>query len=188
MKCLKLITAAMLFSSVFAANAATNLVVNGDFSSGGSGWTLSGNVDSNSYSLGNWQNGATGTDAYLSQTLNTVAGTTYTLKFDYFATPNSWDYQEIGATWNGVAVWSNYNQGANDWVHQTITGLVATGSSVVLSFFNRNEASYNHLDNVIVSPSSSLSAEAPVPAAVWLLGSALVSLVGVGRRKVVGGA
>ena len=170
----KIIVGFLLISGLNVAQAShINIVQNGDFSAGGADWTLTGNTSYNSYN-NNWNNGATGSsNAVLSQTLNTTAGSYYELTFT--ETQTSSGYQEFAVLWNGAQIFFN-NVGNDTSNNYIFTNLLATDTQTVFSFNNRNDAAYNVLDNVSVSA-------VPVPAAIWLFGTGLLSLTGFSRKR-----
>jgi len=170
----KIIVGFLLISGLNVAQA-SNIVQNGDFSTGtGANWTLSGNIDEfNYFDQYAWENGAYGSDAVLSQTLNTIAGSYYTLTFT--ETQSSDSNQEFAVLWNGAQIY--FNDVGNDTpIDYTFTNLLATDTQTVLSFNNRNDLSYNYLDNISVSA-------VPVPAAIWLFGTGLLGLTGFSRKR-----
>src|SRR5690242_17027758 len=80
-----LAAAAMAAGVAFAgasAHAATNLIVNGDFSAGLTGWTDVGSCCDYTDGSG-FHEGAVGTDGQLSQTFADLIGGLLTLDFDF---------------------------------------------------------------------------------------------------------
>lgn len=181
------LTAFAAAALIATGTAQANIVVNGDFETGTfSGWTKSGNASlsdviantatSNHSFL--WRSGATGSPAYITQMLNTVVGTTYTLEFDLFVgggTNNSFT-----AMFNGVTQYSSSNT-SFDWTHFSFTGLTATSALTELQFGARNDPSFSRLDNVNVFATS--VAAIPEPATWMLVFPALAIGAAAARRR-----
>ena len=181
--------------------ASADIVVNGGFETGLTGWTT------NPSPTGSfpWEPATTGSSpgpfagtgyattgcegptctsgpggAFLTQILPTTAGQTYTLSFAY--DPNAGQTSELVVDWGGTQVFDQVNGAAVYTVH-TITGLVPTDGATNLTFFGRQDPSFNGLDNVSVNPTG---AATPEPSSLLLATSVLPGLVGLGmvrRRK-----
>jgi len=169
---------------------ATNLLTNGSFESGDlTGWTLGGAggtvVVSGPFSYysgaedGTWYVGLgpVGGDGTLSQTFSDTAGAPYTFSF-WFAS-NGDNPSDFSAYWNGTQLLSltNPNTGIN-WTEfsYAVTG---TGSDTI-QFNFRDDPAWMALDNVSVSP---VTPTTPEPSSLLLLGSGLLTVGGVVRRK-----
>lgn len=179
----KSLTALILMSGIGIANAIpVNLVVNGDFSNGGTGWILSGNTGYNSYPDA-WRNGAVNSNAFLSQTISTTAGEAYDLNFQVWQSTAG--YQEFGAIWNGTQIFFN-NVGNSTWNSLSFSNLIATNSQTTLQFFNRNNPEYNYLDNVsVVRTVVQASSAVPEPTSIALLGMGALGFAASRRKKSV---
>jgi len=167
---------------------ATNLLTNGSFETGDlTGWTEIGggvvlaNGPFSYYSGaqdGTWYlgMGPVGGDATLSQTFSDVAGQHYTFSF-WFASVGD-NPSDFSASWDGTSVLSltNPNTGAN-W-SQFSFDVVGTGSDTI-SFAERDDPAYMALDNISVSVPNTT----PEPSSLLLLGSGLLTVGGVIRRK-----
>ena len=184
----KLAIAAVLAVTAFSANAGVvELVSNGNFETGTfAGWTKSGNTSlsdiiSNTVTSNHtfvWRSGATGSPAFISQNLQTVAGGHYTLSFDVFnsatsATPSAVSFE---ADFNGHSVYGFTNQTRN-WTHVVLNNLSATGVATELKFGARNDPSFIRLDNI------SVTAAVPEPETYALMMAGLGLLAFVAKRR-----
>ncbi|MFZ0914353.1 MAG: PEP-CTERM sorting domain-containing protein [Candidatus Korobacteraceae bacterium] len=170
---------------------ATNLLTNGSFETGDfTGWTEGGNfqftqvVSGSFYAYSGAEDGQfyatlgpVGSDGTLSQSFSDTAGTHYTFSF-WFASVGD-NPSDFSASWDGTTVLSltNPNTGAA-WSQFSFTE-TGTGSDTI-QFAFRDDAEYLALDNVSVSP---VVPSAPEPSSLLLLGSGLLTVGGVIRRK-----
>ena len=178
--------AALLALASLSAHA--ELIVNGNFESGNfNGWTKSGNTNlsdviSNAITSNHtyvWRSGATGSLAYISQDVVTVAGNTYSFAFDVYnsATSNS----IFEAYFDGVMV-AGFTNTVHNWTHFQIDNLVAGDALTTIKFGARNDPNYIRLDNV-----SLVEVDAPVgvpePASIAIMLGGLGLLAAARRRK-----
>jgi len=188
-----LVVAAMVIMVCAPAAFAQNLVTNGGFETGDfTGWTEGGNfqftqVVSGPFYVytgaqeGNFYAtlGPVGSDGTLSQVLTTQAGTQYTFSFWLNAVGD--DPSDFSAMWDGTTVYSatDPNTGGN-WQNFTFTE-TGTGSDTI-TFAFRDDPAYIALDNVSVTPSTS-GTSVPEPSSILLMGSGVLGLAGVIRRR-----
>lgn len=167
---------------------ATNLLTNGSFETGDfTGWSEGGLADvvSGSFSYysgaedGTWYVGlgAVGSDGTLSQTFSDTPGTHYTFSF-WFASAGDGP-SDFSAYWDGTSLLSltDPNTGIN-WT-QFSFDVVGTGSDTV-QFNFRDDPAWMALDNVSVGIGPPTT---PEPSSLLLLGSGLLTVGGVIRRK-----
>lgn len=175
------------------AQAATELVVNGDFESFDQGWTIpedytalvgfSGpNFGFAHSGLQDVQFVANGSFATVSQLLATTnfATETYSLNF--------WLASDLGAPnafqvrWGGSSVFAQANRSDTDWMQYTVSGLTASSASTALEFSGlanvTNGALY--LDDVSVLASV---AAVPEPTSYAMLLAGLGMLGVIARRR-----
>jgi hypothetical protein len=196
-KMIVVIAMAMLAISAQAGTASANLVQNGGFETGNfNNWTLTNGANdgytfvvsnagnpSMPTNAGNYEamlstNGNAGT---ISQAFATTAGQSFTVSF-WLASDdiNGSNTNVFQAVWNGQV--ENLNPILNPNLASPYTQYqfttTATGANTTLGFNFMNDPSYFHLDNVDVEATPT-----PIPAAFWLLGSGLMGLAGMRRKK-----
>jgi hypothetical protein len=201
---------ALLFSALGLSAQAlwatpVELVVNGDFETGTlGGWTQSGFTGYQTVSTDNFgtplahggfvfSEGADSSNGYISQSIATAAGATYTLKFDLqrLDTRNAGDpltnFEEV--TFGAVTVFSQTNVADNDWMSYTFNNLAGTGGLLELKFAGRNVYNYIQLDNISLvadavapGPPGPPAGAVPEPASIAMLLLGLGAL-GWTRRK-----
>ncbi|HUI84137.1 MAG TPA: PEP-CTERM sorting domain-containing protein [Candidatus Binatia bacterium] len=171
---------------------AQNLLTNGGFETADfTGWTTGANFEDTSVTSGSfyvytgaeegtWYAvlGPVGSDGTLSQSFNDTAGAQYVFSF-YLAAAGD-DPSDFSAFWNGTPVLSlsDPNTG-NAW---TLESFMETGTGHdTISFSFRDDPAWIALDNVSVSPVS--TGTTPEPSSFLLLGSGVLALGGVVRRK-----
>ena len=165
---------------------AANIVANGGFENGLTGWSASGwnatsNVQGITSAYAGQQfatTGCTSSFCLLTQTLATTAGQRYDLSFAFNPGIDvTYDRAETRILWNGLEI-ADLGTGPEGWVTYNISGLLATASSTVLEFAGFQIPAYNGLDAVSVMA-------IPEPASLALLTLALAG-IGLSRRKVQG--
>ena len=192
-----LAAAAALMAS--PAVAGPNLVTNGDFENSGlTDWTvhawstnlhgvISGNYSASTGCVGSFcirnSDGSFNTagGAYLYQDIPTVAGTLYTLTFDYGPGPGTTN--ELVALFGGTTAFDGLDLSDTTQTY-TIDNLLATGDTTRLLFLGRQDPSWNRLDNISVV-AQSVAGAVPEPA-TWSM--MLLGFCGIGcamrfRRK-----
>ena len=179
---------AVLLVGAPTAFAGSNLLTNGSFETGDfTGWSESGLAEVVNYPFyvysgaedGNWYTvlGAVGSDGTLSQSFSDTAGARYTFSF-WFASVGD-NPSDFSAYWDGTQLLSltNPNTGVN-WTQFSYT-MTGTGSDTI-QFNFRDDPAWMALDNVVVSQTGPA---VPEPSSLLLLGSGLLTVGAVIRRK-----
>lgn len=117
----------------------------------------------------------------VSQDINTVVGESYALSFD-LGSSTDWGNVPSAITVNAGSTSQTFTSAqptnTNEWTTYSLT-FAALSPITTLSFVGASGSSYIGLDNV-----SALGASAvPIPAAIWLFGTALVGFIGFSRRR-----
>ncbi|MGA2904435.1 MAG: PEP-CTERM sorting domain-containing protein [Candidatus Korobacteraceae bacterium] len=188
LKTLLVIVALAICVASAPATFAQNLLTNGSFETGDyTGWTEGGNFEFSQVVSGAFYDysgaqqgtyystmGPVGSDGTLSQSFSDQMGQQYLVGF-WFASVGD-DPSDFSVKWDNTTLLSltNPDTGAN-WTYYSyyVTG---TGNDT-LSFAFRDDPAYVALDNVIVS------ATIPEPSSLMLLGTGVLGLGGIVRRK-----
>ena len=122
-------------------------------------------------------------DATLFQTLNTVAGTTYTIQFylDNTSNADAGNPNDFSATFGSTIGFTETNAPASSYAVETFTAL-ATGPTTTLTFTFENVLGDFDLDSVSVVAVPTTSA-VPEPGSLMLLGTGVMGFLGVARRR-----
>jgi hypothetical protein len=171
---------------------AQNLVNNGSFETGDfTGWTLGGNSSLIEVTSGSFYDysgaqdgrfyvvaGPVGSPGTLSQTIADSAGAQYTLSFWFGSVGDN--PSEFSVSWDGTQLLDlvNPNTGAN-WTQFTFQ-VTGTGNDT-LQFSFRDDPGWLALDNVSLTENSGQSV--PEPSSFLLLGTGVLGLGGMVRRK-----
>jgi hypothetical protein len=169
---------------------ATNLLTNGSFENGDfSSWTTGGNFEFTQVVSGSYYvytgaqdgqfyatMGPTSSDGTLSQSFSDTAGKHYTFSF-WMASVGD-DPSDFSAYWNGTQVFGQTDPNTGGVWTQFSFQETGSGSDSI-SFAFRDDPAYIALDNVSVSAPTTT----PEPSSLLLLGSGLLAVGGVIRRK-----
>jgi len=166
-------------------------LLNGGFESGDfSNWTTGGNFEFTQVTSGAFYvytgaqegtfyatMGPVGSDGTLSQSFADTAGQGYVLSFWLAAVGD--DPSDFSAQINGVNVYSQTDPNTGGAWTQFTFNFTGTGNDTI-SFAFRDDPAYIALDNVSVSP---VANTVPEPSSFLLMGSGVLALAGVIRRK-----
>lgn len=184
------------------AQAAPNLVQNGDFENALNFWTLAGGEPGYQQVVGTDVTGSplqhSGTVyadlnvavmGLLQQSLTTISGATYTLSFDLqrWATDLQLPADNRAQVMFGSTVVFDQTNVSADWMTFS-SNIVATGTTTLLQFgnYNNDPTWWNQLDNisvVLLRDPNGGGNDVPEPASLALLAGGLGLLGALRRRK-----
>jgi hypothetical protein len=172
----------------FSTGAQANVVQNPGFEAGDlTDWTLTNNLNTGVGGTSFYAHSGTyglffgnvGSDAILSQTLSTSAGTAYSISFWLDMDPRT--PNDVNLSFGGTQVFSATNIPATGWTEFFATG-TASSNSTLLSFGLRDDPAYSGLDDISVTP---ITAAVPEPStwAMMILGFAGVGFMAYRRKQ-----
>lgn len=182
------------------AAASVNLVVNGSFEQGSTGWTTRG-MSINQPGPG-WEHSGVyaastsctahdcvstaANGAYFGQTIATTPGTSYDLSF--WVGENNGPTSEFSVFWNGVMIAdvvnpANYTLPNKGMVQFSFTDLPATGARTTFEIHGRQQPGVIAFDDVSVMSAAASVIPVPEPASMALLGLGAAALAATRRRR-----
>jgi PEP-CTERM motif len=186
-KHIQILAAAAALGLTMAASGAQAAVINGGFETGDfSGWTQSGNTGwtgvsgspyNHSGSYGAYM-GPVGSDGTLSQSIATIAGEMYDIRFwlmNNAGTPN-----DFNVSFDGNLLFSGVDLPPFAFTEYSFNA-IASGASALLEFGFRHDPSFLGLDDISVDSLGPTSV--PEPGTLGLFGLGLAGLVVARRRK-----
>lgn len=203
----RLITTALLAAPLFAMATPVNLVTNGSFEAttvksgtwtivdAATGWTVGpqgleirNNVAGSAFAGVNFAELDTTSNSWISQSLATVAGYTYTLSFSYANRPDNQGANSNGLNWSIGDLSGTVGQNTTtSWATFTTT-FIGTGSPMTLRFgaIGRSDGYGTSLDNISVTTlnAGGNANGVPEPQSIALILAALGAMgIAVRRRK-----
>jgi len=185
-----LVIVALAVCVASAPAAFAQLINNGSFEAGGgsfTGWTTGGNFEDTQVVSGAFYDytgaedgnfyatlGPVGSDGTLSQTFADHAGAQYTVSF-WFASVGD-NPSDFSASWDNTPLLSLTNPNTGSAWTQYTYQVTGTGNDT-LTFAFRDDPGWMALDNVAVTQN------APEPSSLLLLGTGVLGLGGIVRRK-----
>ncbi|MGI8547850.1 MAG: PEP-CTERM sorting domain-containing protein [Gemmatimonadaceae bacterium] len=191
-RCLRRTLAVAALTVVAAAAAmAQQKIVNGGFESGSfTGLTRGGNTGSTSVSSncggfaphsGDFcgRLGPVRSDGTLSQTCSATAGNSLSLSF--WLASNGAALNDFRVFLNGATLFDQANLGSFDFTQFTFNATALASDTLTFAF--RNDPSYLGLDDISVTEGPPTMTTTPEPSSMALLGTGLVGLVPMVRRR-----